>query len=82
MNVIIIFENGEKMEIEGCSGFEVQAGGDICTVRKNDGTKMILNFRKMLFICERSAFEGAELSYVSAAERKQREKNNRGRLVN
>ena len=58
MNVIIGFENGQVITASGCAGFEVHAGGDICVLRKNDGSKLTYNFRKILYICEDRALEG------------------------
>ena len=58
MNVIIGFENGQVITASGCAGFEVHAGGDICVLRKNDGSKLTYNFRKILYICEDRALDG------------------------
>ena len=58
MNVIIGFENGQVITASGCAGFEVHAGGDICVLRKNDGSKVTYNFRKILYICEDRALDG------------------------
>ena len=58
MNVIIGFENGQVITASGCAGFDVHAGGDICVLRKNDGSKLTYNFRKILYICEDRALDG------------------------
>ena len=67
MNVIIMLENGETMEIGDCSKYEIQAGGDICTVKRADGSAININFRKVMLICEKSAFESAVFTRAAAS---------------
>lgn len=68
MNVMIGFENGEKAELSDCSKFEVQAGGELCTIWRESG-KVVLNFRKVLYIGENTTLGDTEKKRTAAGRK-------------
>ncbi len=82
MIISVIFENGTKMEIPNCSGYDVTGDGNLCIIYGKGGIKaggLILNFHKVLYIGKNMTLKslGYSNDYGDTEERVESERSER-----